>query len=98
MPNLGLGGRREDRFRQPVRLNEARWEPDTRDGTCRSVTLETEPGEVAAGNALYGHHVESAAPNRPTFPLWWDILGKYVIGHQIGHLTEPPQGQLRQDR
>src|SRR6476659_3870187 len=98
MSDVGLRGRRENRLRQPIRLDQTSWKSHAGYRARRPVALQAEPGQIATRYALNRHHVEPPATNGPALPLRRDILTQYVIRHEFGHLPEPPQGQLGQDR
>ena len=57
------------------------------------------PGEVAAGHALDGHHVEPLAHDRPAEDLLRHVVvAQHVVLDDVVQLREPPLRQLREHR
>src|SRR5439155_209374 len=65
------------------------------------VVGEPTAGEVAAGDALDGHHVELADDDAATLELrcpTGELRRHDVVRHHVGELLEPPQRQPGQHR
>ena len=77
----GLGGRREDRFGQPVRLDESGWRRHAVDGAPVAVLLPGRAGHEAADDALDREHLGAATQHDPT--------GQVItadLGGEVGHV------------
>jgi RNA polymerase sigma factor (sigma-70 family) len=73
-------------------------QPDPADGAGLLVLHQPQPGQVAAGDALYLDHLQALAAHGASGPLEWHVrAGDHVMGRDIGQLVEPPQRQLGQD-
>jgi hypothetical protein len=93
-----LRGGGEDRFGQLRALDEPRRQRHAGDRAVLLVLLETETGEVAAGDALDGQHLQLAAPDRAPGELRGHVRRRDdVVGH-LGELLEPPQRELGEQR
>ena len=63
---LGLGGRREHRFRQPVALAQTLGQANAADAAALLVLGPSGSGQIASGHALEGDDFALANEHRPT--------------------------------
>ena len=111
MAHFGLGRRAEDRHAKPAALLESGWERLTSQGGLRAILLPRRTGEVAAHDALDGEDLgapaeHSAAGDRGAMGRkrrnggddLVDVRAQHVMPNDAGKLTQPPGGELGEDR
>src|SRR5581483_3075699 len=90
---LRFRGRREERFWQLLRLDEARREAMTADLSGREVVLPSGPGEVPADDAFDREHLEPAALRRAAVRTETE----QVVRDEVAGLREPVPGEAGED-
>ena len=83
-PKFGLAGRREERLGELAGLGQALGQLDATHLAGLAVVDQPGPGQVAAGDALDGHHVQPADHQRPAEHLCGDALVVGRAGEVVG--------------
>src|SRR5215472_6379612 len=99
VPRIRLGGRREDRLRQPLALAEAGRQRLARHGAPLAVLGPGAPGEVAADDALEVDPPGAPDDNRAAAQLGWQsVVGvmEEVVLYDVARAREPEPRELRQ--
>ncbi len=94
---LGLGRGGEDRFRQPGSVDQTGGQRHAAHSPGRAVLDQPGPGQVPAGHALDGEHLQRPAQHGATGHGLGYLGGQHVVADQVSDLVEPPQAQLRED-
>ena len=97
LPELGLGGGREDRRGQAGGLGQPLGQGDAADGAALSVLDQAGAGEVAAGHALDRVHLQPPADHGTSGDLGGNVEGDEVVRDDVGELLEPPGAQGGED-
>ncbi len=100
--DLSLGGRCEDRFRQPVRLKESGRKGDAADGARFPVLLPAGTSQVTSDDTFHGQRTGffyqhgTSTEGVGVFPAFFGkivyIGGDQMVGNDVFHLTEPECG------
>ena len=106
MAGFRFGGRRENRFRQFRRFNQALWQFDAANSLALAIFLPARPGEVTAHDAfdrqrpgfLHDHRASGQLAFVRLEQRWQRVRrpGQTVVGHDGRQLIEPEMGNLRQ--
>src|SRR5699024_9135592 len=87
-----LGGRSENRFRQPTTLNQTVRQPNPGDRTLPLVLTQPLTGEIAARDALHADHRQRFTTDRAPRETSGYIAGRDdMIRHDVTQPFEPPR-------